>query len=134
MTAGRVIVSPHWQPFYDATHLPSAVRAGNTVYVAGHTGEDPPGVFADDHETQLRGTFRNLAQTLAEAGATWADVVALTSYHVALRAEADALLTVAAEFLSSPYPAWTAVGVTELFEEQALVEISCVAVMPEERA
>ena len=31
------------------------------------------------------------------------------------------------EFLSDPYPAWTAVGVTELIDEGAVVEIGCVA-------
>jgi hypothetical protein len=29
-----------------------------------------------------------------------------------------------------PVPAWTAVGVIELFEAEALVEISCEAVLP----
>lgn len=40
------------------------------------------------------------------------------------------LLAVAAEFLTEPYPAWTAVGVTELFDSEAVIEISCVAVVP----
>ena len=43
--------------------------------------------------------------------------------------QADAVLRVAAEFLVDPYPAWTAVGVTELILPEALVEISCVAAM-----
>jgi enamine deaminase RidA (YjgF/YER057c/UK114 family) len=40
---------------------------------------------------------------------------------------------VAAEFLEDPYPAWTAVGVTELLLPEALIEISCVAVVPTTR-
>jgi enamine deaminase RidA (YjgF/YER057c/UK114 family) len=127
----RVVVSPHWRGFYEAAHIPAAVRAGDAIRVAGHTGEGPDGVFDVDPEAQLRHTFRNLAQTLATAGVTWADVVQLTSYHVGLRAQAGSLLAIAAEFLVDPYPAWTAVGVTELFEEGALVEISCVAVLPQ---
>jgi enamine deaminase RidA (YjgF/YER057c/UK114 family) len=43
--------------------------------------------------------------------------------------QAEALLRVAAQFLDDPYPAWTAVGVTELIIPEALVEISCVAVV-----
>ena len=30
--------------------------------------------------------------------------------------------------LSPPYPAWTDVGITELFEPEAVFEMSCVAV------
>jgi enamine deaminase RidA (YjgF/YER057c/UK114 family) len=48
---------------------------------------------------------------------------------VGLQAQGDILLRVAAEFLAEPYPAWTAVGITELFEQGALVEISCIALM-----
>jgi enamine deaminase RidA (YjgF/YER057c/UK114 family) len=53
--------------------------------------------------------------------------VELNSYHVGLRVQAEALIAIAGEFLTDPYPAWTAVGVTELFDEGAVVEISCVA-------
>jgi enamine deaminase RidA (YjgF/YER057c/UK114 family) len=60
---------------------------------------------------------------------TWSDVVALTTYHVGLRGQTGTLLAVAAEFLGVPFPAWTAVGVTELWPADAVVEISCVAVL-----
>ena len=38
--------------------------------------------------------------------------MALNSFHVGLRAQAEVLVAVAGEFLTDPYPAWTAVGVT----------------------
>ena len=123
-------VSGVWREFYEATRIPAAVRAGGLLHVAGHTGEASDGVFPDDPETQIRNTFRNIAATLAEAGLRWADVVELTSYHVGLRDQVPALLAVASEFLGEPYPVWTAVGVTELFDPEAIVEISCVAVAP----
>ncbi len=85
--------------------------------------------FPGDPEEQLRGAFRNIASTLAEAGASWSDVVEINSYHVGLRNQADFLLSVAAEFLKAPYPAWTPVGVTELWPPEAVVEIRCVAVV-----
>lgn len=128
--SGSVVVSPGWAAFYEATHIPAARRLGNRLLVTGHTGDTVEGAFSDDLETQLRQTFHNVEATLHEAGARWADVVTLTSYHVGLRTQAHALLNVAAEFLSHPYPVWTAVGVTELFERPALVEISCEAVIP----
>lgn len=122
-----VIVSATWEPFYEETHIPAAVRAGNQLHVSGHTGEDGDGRFPASLEAQVRGTFRNLTETLSAAGADWPQVVSLTSYHVGLRGQEAVLLRVAAEFLEAPLPAWTAVGVTELWPREALIEISCVA-------
>ena len=97
--------------------------------VTGHTGETADGEFSDNAEDQIREIFRNITVTLAEAKTSWSDVVEINSYHVGLLSQAEALLDVAAEFLEDPYPAWTAVGVTELIVPEALVEISCVAVV-----
>jgi len=48
----------------------------------------------------MRGTFRNIASTLAEAGAQSSDVVEINSYRVDL--QQNVLLAVAAEFLEGP--------------------------------
>ena len=127
--AHAAIVPEAWADFYEATHIPAAVSLGGMVRVTGHTGETADGVFSAEPEDQIRQVFRNIDLTLAEAAATWSDVVEITSYHVGLLNQADALLRIAGEFLDDPYPAWTAVGVTELVVPEALVEISCVAVV-----
>lgn len=123
----EAVVPEHWRDFYEATRVPAALRDGDRPYVTGHTGDDAEGNFSPDAEGQIRQTFRNVGATLAAAGVGWDAVVELHSYHVGLQAQADELLAVAAEFLPDPYPAWTAVGVTELIDEGAIVEISCVA-------
>jgi enamine deaminase RidA (YjgF/YER057c/UK114 family) len=139
MEAGRnhpsheVIVPEVWADFYEATRIPAAVRVGDTLRVTGHTGETADGVFSADPELQIRQVFRNISLTLAEAGLTWSNVVEINSYHVGLLNQAEAVLRIAAEFLEDPYPAWTAVGVTELILAEALVEISCVAVAPTDK-
>ena len=120
------IVSETWKPFFEETRIPAAVMDGDQLHVSGHTGEDRDGRFPDDVEAQIRGTFRNLTETLIAAGADWPQVVSLTSYHVGLRGQEQTLLRVASEFLEAPLPAWTAVGVTELWPPEALLEISCV--------
>jgi len=125
----KAIVPAIWADFYEETHIPAAVQVGDTLRVTGHTGETADGVFSDNAEEQIRQVFRNIAATLAEAEASWADVVEINSYHVGLLSQAEDVLNVAAEFLEDPYPAWTAVGVTELIVSEALVEISCVAVL-----
>jgi enamine deaminase RidA (YjgF/YER057c/UK114 family) len=82
----------------------------------------------------VRATFRNLAETLASAGAGWPDVVSLTSFHVPLRGHESTVLRVAGEFMKPPFPAWTAVGVTELWPPEAVIEVSCIAVIGEPRS
>ena len=125
----KAVVPAVWADFYAETHIPAAVRVGDTLRVTGHTGETADGVFSGDAEEQIRQVFRNITLTLADAEASWSDVVEINSYQVGLLNQAEALLTVAGEFLEDPYPAWTAVGVTELILPEALVEISCVAVV-----
>jgi enamine deaminase RidA (YjgF/YER057c/UK114 family) len=121
------IVPEHWTDFYESTHIPAGVADGDRLYVTGHIGEDLDGNVSRDPQTQIRQTFRHIGATLSKGGATWADVVELISYHVGLRAQAEVLIAIAGEFMTDPYPAWTAVGVTELFDEGAVVEIGCVA-------
>ncbi len=128
-TGRDAVVPSDWTDFYNETHIPAAVWAGDTLRVSSHAGETPDDVFPEDAEEQLRGAFRNITSTLAEAGASWSDVVEINSYPVGLRSQADFLLSVAAEFLKAPYPAWTPVGVTELWPPEAVVEIRCVAVV-----
>jgi enamine deaminase RidA (YjgF/YER057c/UK114 family) len=123
------IVPAVWADFYRKTRIPAALRVGDTLRVTGHTGETGEGVFSSDPETQIRQVFHNIALTLDEAGANWSNVVEMNSYHVGLVEQSEALLRVAAEFLVDPYPAWTAVGVTELILPEAVVEISCVALI-----
>jgi enamine deaminase RidA (YjgF/YER057c/UK114 family) len=125
----QAIIPAMWAAFYAETKIPAAVRVGDTLRLTGHTGETSDGLFAADPETQIRQVFHNMGLTIAEAGAQWADVVEIDSFHVCLANQAEALLRVAGEFLDIPYPAWTAVGVTELIVPEALVEISCVAVL-----
>ena len=129
--SNRIALVPSvWGDFYEETLIPAGLRVGETVYLTGHTGTFEDGTFPADAESQIRQTFRNIATTLAEAGASWSDVVRIDSYHVGLRDQSNALMTVAREFLEEPFPAWTAVGVTDFFEPEAVVEVSCTAILP----
>lgn len=121
------IVPGHWADFFRLSHVPAAVVVGDELRASGHTGEFDSGLFSNDHATQVRQTFVNLQATLDAAGFTWEDVIELRSYHVGLSDQAELLLEIAAEYLPLPFPTWTAVGVTELFDPEAIVEISCVA-------
>ena len=124
------IITPQWRDFYEATGIPAAVRVGRSVRLTGHTGTRADGSFSADLTEQSRQTFENIADTLAAAGCTWADVEEITAYHVGLQAQGDLVLEVAGRFMSKPYPAWSAVGVTELYEPDAVVEIRLIATIP----
>ena len=124
----QAIVTTIWRPFYDGSGVPAAIRDGDTLHTSGHTGEDDDLTFSPDSAHQIRRTFLNLGDTLREAGFAWSDVVDLRSFHVGLRDQAEALLSIAGEFLSLPFPAWTAVGVAELWDEGSVIEMGCTAV------
>jgi enamine deaminase RidA (YjgF/YER057c/UK114 family) len=123
------VVPSDWSDFYAASHIPAAVRIGDMVRLTGHTGTLADGSFPASVDGQVRQTFNNIGSTLAEAGGSWDDVVELTSYHIGLRAQSGMILDIAGEFLTDPYPAWTSVGVTELYEPDAVIEISCIAMI-----
>jgi len=130
-TRRRPIVPDSWSDFYRQTRIPAAILARGQLRLTGHTGTLPDGTFPEDAEGQIRQTFDNIGQTLRAGGASWDAVVEITSYHVNLEAQGESLLRVAAEFLADPYPAWTAVDVNGFFEPEAIVEISCVALVDE---
>lgn len=127
------IVPAIWRPFFEASGVPAAVRDGETLHVTGHTGEDEDLRFSPDPAHQIRRTFLNVDATLREAGFGWADVVELRSFHVGLRDQGGALLAIAADFLPRPFPAWTAVGVAELWDDGSVIEVACTAVRAAQR-
>jgi enamine deaminase RidA (YjgF/YER057c/UK114 family) len=126
----EAIVRPGDEWFYRDFHASSAHRVGRTIYVSGEIGTTPDGQLPEDPKAQMRAAFRNLSTTLQAAGATWGDVVAMTTHHVGLQSQIKAFVEIRNEFVREPYPAWTGVGVTEL-HSGAVVEISLVAELPQ---
>jgi len=121
-----------WAP--DVLHFSPAVRSGDLVHVSGVAVGLRPG--ETDKEKAIDRAFRDIARTLAEAGASWDDVVSITSYHTDFTSGAkpqdqQALFRqVKDRYVKAPYPAWTAVGVTRLWDENLFAEISVVARVP----
>jgi enamine deaminase RidA (YjgF/YER057c/UK114 family) len=64
---------------------------------------------------------------LKEAGLGFEDIVEYTSYHVGLNEHIRAFMKARDEVLSDPWPAWTAIGITELAVPGARVEIRIIA-------
>lgn len=123
------IVVPQWmQPMYDTHHFAPAVIDGDILRCSGMTGIRPDMTLSEDPRAQFTQAFENLGGLLTEAGLTFADVTDITSYHVGFQQHIQLFGAVKDEFVAAPYPAWTAVGVTELALD-ALVEIQIVARM-----
>jgi enamine deaminase RidA (YjgF/YER057c/UK114 family) len=114
---------------YDLLHFSPAVRVGDIVWVSGQVGSDASGMPGDDMEAQARLAFGKLKTVLAEAGATMADVVELMTFHTDLRGEIADFVKVKDEFIPADFPAWSAVGVTQLARAEYLVEVRAIAVV-----
>ncbi|OMB86984.1 RidA family protein [Mycolicibacterium conceptionense] len=124
------IVVPQWmQPMYDAHHFAPGVIDGDHLRCSGMIGMRADMSVPEDPREQFRQAFENLRGLLAEAELTFADVTDITSYHVGLQQHVQVFGEVKDEFVAEPYPAWTAVGVTELAMPGALVEIQIIARM-----
>jgi enamine deaminase RidA (YjgF/YER057c/UK114 family) len=125
-----VVVSPSGKPLYDRFHFASAVRAGELLLCSGQIGIDASGRCPDDPETQFTRAFELLGEVLAEAGVGFGDVVEITTFHVGLLQHMRAFASVKDRFLAEPWPAWTAIGVSELAFPGALVEVRATARLP----
>lgn len=105
-----------------------AVRSGNVLQVAGQGPGDPatgllvPGGITE----QTRQTLDNIAVILAEAGASFDDVVMMRVYLADLD-DFAAMNDVYTTFVREPFPARTTVGVALL--GGMLVEIDALAVV-----
>jgi len=104
-----------------------SVEVDGWLYTSGQVGIDPataelvPGGF----EAQARQTLKNLAEVLASAGCTFANVVKTTVYLTNLK-DFQALNTLYAEAMGGHRPARSTVQVAAL-PKSALVEIDLVA-------
>jgi enamine deaminase RidA (YjgF/YER057c/UK114 family) len=115
------------EPFYEQWHFAPAVRDGNRLYCSGVIGIGADGNAAADPATQFTRAFELVGAVLAAAGVGFEDVVDMTTFHVGLHAHLAAFTQVKDRFVREPYPAWTAIGVSELAVPGALVEIQIVA-------
>jgi enamine deaminase RidA (YjgF/YER057c/UK114 family) len=119
-----------------ATGLPNspnyshAVKAGNTVYIAGQVARDERGaiVAAGDFRGQAHQVFANLERALASAGAGFKDVVKITVFLTDARYR-DTLREVQPQYLGAALPASTQLVVAAWADPEYLIEIEAVAVL-----
>jgi enamine deaminase RidA (YjgF/YER057c/UK114 family) len=123
----RTITTPEFAHFPRDWHLSPVLDTGDFVFLSGITGTHPDLSVAAEPESQFRDAFRFLLANLEAAGLNFDHIVEMTTYHVGLREHLDTFIKVKDEFISEPYPAWTAIGVTELITVGTLIEVRAVA-------
>ena len=109
------------------THV---IRAGNTIYIAGQTGQNERGeIVGHDITTQATQVMENLQRALASVGATFEHVVKTTVFVTDARYR-EALGEVRRKYMGSNLPTSTFLVVAGLADPRYLVEIEAIAVLP----
>jgi enamine deaminase RidA (YjgF/YER057c/UK114 family) len=132
MESGQRILQPASWP-RPRGYANGIVAAGETVFLAGQIGWDAEGHFAEGLAAQVRQALTNIVTLLAEAGAGPRNVVRLTWFVTDLHAYRALLPEVGAAYravMGRHFPTMSVIGVSELVEQQALVEIEATAVVP----
>jgi enamine deaminase RidA (YjgF/YER057c/UK114 family) len=111
-----------------ANGFADAVVTGRDVYLSGAMTTLEEG--ETDLEKAYTRTFEAIARTLAKAGASWDDVVEITSFHTDLTSQMPAIVAVKSRFVAPPHAAWTAIGVSRLVADAGITEIKVVAKLP----
>lgn len=136
---GRVVsASPQQHAvLYDEWHFAPARVEGSLVYVSGVVVASRDGQPLDvpGFEAAVRRAFTQIAALLEAAGSGSGEIVDLNTFHVfgspsfkgTKLEHINAFRRVKDELVKPPYPAWTAIGVSELFPDGGLVEIQVIA-------
>ncbi len=123
----EIVVPEFGQAAYDNFHFSQAVRSGGLLFCSGQIGTNQDRSVPDSAEDEFRNAWRAVGEVLKAAGLGFEDIVEYTSYHVGLNEHIRAFMKTRDEVLSEPWPAWTAIGITELAVRGARVEIRVIA-------
>lgn len=128
------------EEMYDQLTYAAARRAGDFVFLSGVEAGPQAGAGTDmeAHKVQLRRAFAAINASLVAAGASFADVVQLQTFHNcktpnftgSFSDQLTAMLEVKAEFMKPPYSTWTAVCIDRHYSDHTVVEIQATAYAP----
>lgn len=107
--------------------------AGRTLYLGGQTAMDRDGAIVPGGIVeQFRQAFSNILATLEAAGGAPEDLVSLTIYLTDIpdyQRNGREIGRVWRELAGAHYPAMAGIGVTALWQPEAMIEIQGVAVL-----
>ena len=126
---GQVIMSENEgeRAFQERLGYSDAVIAGDTIYLSGIVVGQREG---EALEPAYARAYARIGDVLRRAGASWDDVVDITSYHTDVNAQIEAMAAVQRRHIRRPFPAWTAIDVDRLIPDRGITEIKIVARRP----
>lgn len=109
------------------------ILSGNTVFLGGQTALDQDmKIVGGGIVEQFRQAFSNVLTTLTAAGGQAQDLVSVTIYLTDVddyMANGREIGRIWREMAGSEYPAMAGIGVTRLWQKEALIEIQGIAVI-----
>lgn len=115
MTKRDAIFPANRHALYDLHQYSPAIRSSDLLFVSGQVGSRDDGSPEPDFARQVKLAFDNLKAVLAAAGASFDDVIDVTSFHTDPEKQLETVMAVRAQEIGeAPWPTWTAVGVTWL--------------------
>lgn len=106
---------------------------GRLVHIAGQTGHHPDETIDDGLVDQFEVACRSVARVIEGAGGDPTDLVTMTIYTTEVSQYRDQLEQLGRAYravFGKHYPPMALIGVAELFDPRALVELVGVAVVP----
>ena len=130
LSIDATINPPGTQALYDNFHFSQGVCVGELVLCSGQLGTNADGSVPADLAAEFRNAWGAVGKVLAARGMNHAHIVEYTTFHVGLAGQVGTFMKVRDEFISAPWPAWTAIGISELAVSGAHVEIRVTARLP----
>lgn len=106
----------------------AVITEEGTIYLSGVVAI----VGADETEIEpaFVRAYEQAGRTLERAGASWADVVDVQSFHTDLTTQINVMSAVQQRYITAPFPAWTAIQVSRLYPDRGIAEIKFIAQLP----
>ncbi len=131
--ARPVAVNPGWERYAELTYSP-AVRAGELLFVSGHTALDPVSNeprYVGDIATQAAFIYENIVRVLAATGGGPEHLARTTEYIAPAGLERyREVAGVRARALRAPFPASTGCVCERLLRPEYLIEVDSMAILP----
>jgi enamine deaminase RidA (YjgF/YER057c/UK114 family) len=106
---------------------------GRALHIAGQTGHYPDLTIDPSLVDQFAQACRSVARVIGNAGGEPSDLISMTIYTTDVDGYRANLGPIGAAYravFGRHFPAMALIGVERLFDERALVELVCVAVVP----
>jgi len=127
----KQVIDPGWK-WDDNFPLSQGLKIGNFLFLSGQVSVDSEGrvVGKGDLKTQTRQVFENMKTVLEKAGATFDNIVKMTTYFTTDIHNYEDYFAVRREYFKGSNPASTGVQVAALAFEGLMLEVEAIAYLP----